>query len=225
MANRTRRSGIWLVAVVAFLLTTLAQENLASLFEAIGVDRLWVHTGVVGTALLWIWDVAGSPVATHIYAFVVGIMLAVFISAVAESGGTQALEQGPTRPDMSIYDLVDYLTEETAWSKQKGYITDRMVEHELLDAFSSGRLLAFARKTDAYGSTSPQYRIDSSDFEALRIDLDAIRGRMPKPIRVKPNFLADENLHDWQVFRAQAEQLWPKQPPEPKAKQPRLRRI
>ncbi|HYC68853.1 hypothetical protein [Brevundimonas sp.] len=161
MANRTRRSGIWLVAVLIFLLTTLAQENLASLFEVSGVDRLWVHTGVVGKVVLWIWDIAGTPVATHIYAFVAGVMLAIFISVAGVSEGTRALEQGPTKPDMSIYDLVDYLTEETAWSKQKGYITDRMVEHELLDAFSSGRLLAFARKTDAYGSTSPQYRIDS----------------------------------------------------------------
>lgn len=210
MANVTRRSGVGLAVVLTFLLTTLAQENLASLFEATGFDRLWKYTGLIGTALLWVWHVLASPVATHIYTFVAGILVTLLVRAMVENSQQATSPQSSNKPDMSIYDLVDYLTTDTAWAKEKGHISDRMVEHELLDALSTGSLLIYARKYDEYGSTSPLFRIDKDDFVHLRIDLDAIRSRRRDAIVLKHGYLADTKWHDWRVYEWQAEQLWPR---------------
>lgn len=209
MANRSRRSGLWLLAVLLFLVSTLAQENLGTLFEATGLDKLWKHTGVVGAALIWVWQVLANPVATHIYAFAAGILLTIFVGALVEKsqGGTA---QASTTPDMPIYDLVDYLTTDTVWAKEKGHISDLMVEHELLDAFGTGRLFAFARKYDHFGSTSQLYKMDNGDFASLKIDLEAIRARRRDTIILKPGYMGDASWHDWRVYRSQAEQLWPK---------------
>lgn len=219
MANRERRSGGWLLAVLGILALAVFNENVASLLEATGLNRLWSYTGAFGAAFLWVWSILASPVATHFYTFLAGILVAAVIRAAIEDSAT-ASQGGASKPDMSLYELVEYVTTASVWAKGRGYISDRMVEHELLDAFSSGKLWAFARKYDVYGSTSPQYRIDESDFEHVRIDLDAVRSGKQDTIVTKPGYISDTTFHDWRVFKAQAERLWPKwvEPKEPSKK-------
>lgn len=218
MAIREKRSGGWFLAVLGLLAVTVFSENVASALEATGLNRLWAHTGFVGSVLAWIWGVFTSPVATHIYAFVAGILACATVGSALSASGTQDAGE-LNKPDMALHELVRYLTTETKWAKQNGFISDRMVEHELLDAFSCGRLYAFARKYDEYGSTSPLYRIEEDTFKSLKIDLDAVRLGRRDTIVLKLGYFADTNFHDWQFFSDQAEQLWPRwEEPKPPAK-------
>lgn len=218
MAIREKRSGGWFLAVLGLLAVTVFSENVASALEATGLNRLWAHTGFVGTILAWLWAVFTSPVATHFYAFVAGVLACVTVGSALSGSGSQGLGE-LNKPDLALHDLVRYLTSDTKWAKQNGFISDRMIEHELLDALSCGKLHAFARKYDEYGSTSPLYRIDDDTFTSLKIDLDAVRLGRRDTIVLKPGYFGDTNFHDWRFFSSQAEQLWPRwEEPKPPAK-------
>src|SRR5690606_21113705 len=106
MANQERRSGGWLLAVLGILALAVFNENVASLLEVTGLNRLWSYTGALGAALLWVWHILASPVATHIYTFLAGILIAAVIRAAIEDSAT-APQGGASKADMSLHELVE----------------------------------------------------------------------------------------------------------------------
>jgi len=210
MANREKQSRNWLIVVGSVFVLAVCNENIASWLEQYGLNRLWAHTGAIGAGLLWMWGVLSSPIATHLYVFWAGLLIASIFHNRVKLSATSRTQIGMAKPDMTLPDLVDYLTTETAWAKSQRAISDLMVEHELLDAISTGRLILLARRTDAYGSTSQLFRIDPDYFEAHRLDLAAIRSGRGDAVVIKPgHFTGAPSFHDWRLYKSQAEQVWP----------------
>lgn len=196
-------------ALVGLILLALFNENLASFFEDTGFNRGWTKIEPAIRFIAAGVRFLGHPIMTHIYAFIGGVTVGIIVLRAITRASQK--EPEPDKP-LTLVELVTYLKERSAWAAQKGYLNDRDVELGLIDALAHGVLQAFAREKSQYGQTSPLRPIAHSYFNAVVIDMDAIKARRKEQIVLKTGYYADE-FEDWQFSKAQVESLWP-----PKAK-------
>lgn len=215
MAKRRGRVVGWGTAAVGLLLLAFFNENAASFFEETGLNRGWeliepaIRVLVAGIRFL------GHPIMTHVYAFLLGA--AACLGAVVWA--THANQETPQADKLiSLSEVVTYLREQTGWANSKGSVSDQDVQFELLDALSHGRLQAFARPWDGWGHPSALQRINPDYFDAVVIDMDAIRANETHQITLKPATYGDR-FHHWTFRRSQVESIWPRHhPPRTKPK-------
>lgn len=188
-----------------FVLAALFNENLASFFEAAGLDRGWTLIDPTVRVVASSIQLLGHPIMTHFYAFIVGMLACMAVV-------TWAVEHNRSTPKtdklITLSELLDHLTDASAWAKRQAVITDRAVEFEFIDALCHGRIDAFARPVDDYGQVSALTRITPTYFGGVVIDLAAIRADRARQIRLKTGYHGDQFDH-WQFRRSQVESVWP----------------
>lgn len=207
MANRNKR-GWGLAAVATFVALFIFKENATNFLEETKLNQMWTRVGPIFDLLIATLRFLGNPWMTHLYALMGGIFLSLI--------GTNLTRSAQIRRDdaskMSLGELVDYLTEESKWAKNRGFITDQQVQFELLDQLSGGRLNAYGRRHTQDGNPSPLTRIDQSYFDQTVIDLSKIRRGERGAIRLKPGWNGDHFEH-WQFRSTDVERLWPRPKP------------
>ncbi|MCK6104244.1 hypothetical protein [Brevundimonas sp. EYE_349] len=214
MANRKRGAVGLGTAIGGLILLAAFNENIASILEDTQLNRAWT---LVEPSLRWLSGLLVAmvgylvhPVATHLYAFVVGGV--VTIGAVRFAVSRQNLPS--RRAEMiSLPDLVEYLTMETEWAQSRRAVTDRDLQFELLDILTTGKLNAYARQ-QLFGHPGPLRRISPGYFEAAIINTHAIRNGAPQQITLKPTYSGDHFEH-WQFQQREVESIWPR-PKTPK---------
>ncbi|WOB78472.1 hypothetical protein [Brevundimonas nasdae] len=211
MANQKRGvfGLVWFLA--GLLALAFFNENIASFLEETNLNRGWT---LIQPALQWLAGIMRlfvHPVMTHGYAFIAGAIASIVVLLIAA-----ARQNVPKQAVLiSLSNVVDYLTTETAWARERPAITDQMVNFELMDVLAQGRLIAYAREVH-YGQYSALKRVNPSYYGGAAIDVNAIRNGGRNQITVRNGFSGD-HLEHWQFEKSEVESLWPK-PKSPRKK-------
>jgi hypothetical protein len=206
MASRQKKS-LWGGATFIVGLVALAvfNENVASFLEETRLNRAWTAIQPAFRLVAGSIRLLAHPIMTHLYAVVAGFGLCAGVLLIIAARQQKA----PSNVEMiSLPDLVDYLTTETEWAKNRPAVTEQAVQFELLDVLTAGRLKAYAR-LDEHGHPSPLQRVNPGYFQNVVFDTRAIRDRTVRQVRPKVGYI-DDHFEHWQFQKSEVEDIWPR---------------